>query len=114
MKFSGKVGFWSGDVETSPGVYKLKIVEHKYYGDVLKDVRKFQQDSTQNDIFTINNRISILSDLYARENWSSIRYVIWNGQKIKVTSVEVNYPRLILELGGAWNGETENSTPCNT
>lgn len=106
MKFYGKVGFWKEDVETSPGVYTPVIVEHTYIGDVKRDTRRFQQRSEQNDSFTISNRISILSDLYAQQNWASIRYVLWNDEYWKVTSVEVDFPRIVLDLGGVWNGIT--------
>lgn len=107
MKFFGKVGFWEEDVETSQDVWEPNIVEKKYFGDILQDNRRFQADSSQNDNFTVNNQISILSDLYAQQNWASIRYVEWNGTKWKVTSVEVTYPRLRLSIGGVWN-ENEN------
>ena len=103
MKFSGKVGFWVDDVEISPSVYKPKIIERSYTGDVLKDTRRFISPETQNKSFTVNNKISILGDLYALENWTSIKYVIWKNVKWNVTSVEVNHPRLVLEIGGVYN-----------
>lgn len=108
MKFSGCVGFWEGDEEVSPGVYRPKIVERKYKGDVLRNYRKFQTTEYQNDDLRLNNQITILSDLYARNNFSSIRYVVWNGVKWKVDTVEVNYPKLTLEIGGVYkNGNDE-------
>lgn len=103
MKFSGKVGFWEKDVEISTGVWKPSIVEKSYTGDILRDRRRFQASDHQNDTFIISNQISILGDLYAHENWPSIRYVIWNGIKWKVSSVDVSYPRLTFELGGVYN-----------
>lgn len=111
MKFCGKVGFYAGDVETSPGVYNAKIVERKKTGDILQNIRRFQETENQNDTLKINNRISIVSDLYFQQNWASIRYVVWNGAKLKVTSVDLaNYPRLILEIGGVYNGKDEITT----
>lgn len=104
MKFSGKVGFWEEDVEVSPGIYKPSCIEKLYTGDVCRDNRRFQSSDSQNDTFTVNNQISILGDLYAYTNWPSIKYVNWNGIKWKVNSVEVNYPRLTLEIGGVYNG----------
>lgn len=108
MKFSGKVGFWLKDVETKPGVYKPDIVEKSYTGDILKNIRNFQSSENQaNDNLRVNNRVSIISDLYMQENWPSIKYITWNGTKWKVNSVDVNsYPRVILELGGVYNGNT--------
>lgn len=111
MKFSGIVGFFEGEQETKPGIFRPVIVERKYVGDVLRAKRGFQSRSdAQNDEFTVNNQISILSDLYAKQNWASIRYVIWNGVKWKVSSIEVNYPRLTLDIGGFYHDESEQTT----
>lgn len=108
MKFSGKIGFWTKDVETKPGVYKSGIVEKFYVGDVLKNIRNFQSaENQQNENLRLNNRISIISDLYMQKNWGSIKYVTWNGVNWKVSSVDIgSYPRVILELGGIYNGKT--------
>lgn len=108
MKFSGKVGFWFEDIETKPGVYEPRIVEKSYTGDVLKNIRNFQAtENQQNENLRINNRLSIISDLYMRQNWGSIKYVTWNGVNWKVSSVDVSsYPRVILDLGGVYNGKT--------
>lgn len=105
MKYSGMVGFFIGDKEIEAGVFVPVIEERKYTGEVLRSKRGFQEKSNQqNREFTVNNQISILSDLYAKQNWNSIRYVVWNGVKWEVNSVEVNYPRLILEIGGFYHG----------
>lgn len=106
MKFAGTVGFWEGDVETSPGIFRPKIVEKPYRGDVYRFSRSFQQsnNNAQNDNIRLNNQISIVSDLYMNQHWDSIRYVIWNGKKFKVNSVDVlNYPRVTLEVGEVYN-----------
>lgn len=112
MKFSGEVGFWVDEIETGPGVWRGEIVERHYVGDVLRNVRSFQQASEQmNDEFKVSNKISILSDMYMKQNWASIRYVVWNGKKFSVTSVDVGYPRLTLDIGGLYHGEDEINTP---
>lgn len=110
MKFHGFVGFWNGDREVKPGIWKPDIVERPYYGDVLRNNRRFQSTEQQNDNLTINNQISILADLYAKENFHSIRYVVWNGVAWKVDSVDISYPRLTLEIGEVYNGERPTST----
>lgn len=107
MKFVGSIGFQENECEVSPGVWRPKIVEKRYVGDVLRNYRKYQQTEYQNDDLRLNNQISILSDLYARKNFAMIRYVKWNGVKWSVPTVEVNYPRLILEIGGVYNDSTE-------
>ena len=105
MKFSGKVGFWLSDVEIRPGVYQSFIKERPYYGEVTRNERRWQEADQQNTNMRINNSISILSDLFARQNFASIKYVIWNGVKLKVNSVTLDYPRIKLEIGGIYNGE---------
>lgn len=111
MKFSGKIGFWKKDKETKPGVYKGEIVEKSYTGDILSNSRRFQSvENQQNENLRVSNRLSILSDLYMQKNWSSIKYVLWNGVKWSVNSVDISsYPRVILELGGVYNGKTSTT-----
>ena len=58
-----------------------------------------------NDNININQQISIVSDPYANKNFHQIRFIEYMGTKWKVTSVQVEFPRLILEVGGVWNGE---------
>lgn len=108
MKFSGKIGFWLEDIETKPGVYKPNIVEKQYTGDVLRNIRRWQAvENQQNEDLVPNNRISVISDLFMQQNWASIKYVLWNGVKWKVTSVDVGSPpRMILDLGGVYNGKS--------
>lgn len=111
MKFSGEVGFWFEDAEVSPGVFKPSVLERHYYGDVTRNGRRWQVQNESNDSFKIENSISILSDLFARKNFASIRYVVWNGARLKVTNVTVGYPRITLEIGGFYDGATaEEST----
>lgn len=111
MKFSGKIGFWVKDIETKPGVYKPGIVEKSYTGDVKQNIRRFQAtENQQNENLKVNNRLSIISDLYMQKNWGSIKYVYWNGVNWSVTSVDIgSYPRVILELGGVYNGKTSTT-----
>lgn len=107
MKFSGKVGFWEDEVEVRPGVFKSDIVEKPYTGDVIKNYRRFQNASDQQNenLMLSNVRISIISDLYMRSKWASIRYIVWNNVRWSVTSVDISsYPRAILDLGGVYNG----------
>lgn len=108
MKFSGKVGFWEGDAEARPGVFKPKIVEKPYTGDITRYFRKFQTaENQQNKDLTVNNQVSIISDLYLRNNWHTIKYILWNGVKWEVNTVDIaSFPRVILEIGGVYHEET--------
>lgn len=101
-KFSGKIGFAVIE-ETKPGVWTERMVEHRYYGDLMRNTRRLQSSGNLNDNVIISNQISIVADPFAKENFHAMRYVELYGAKWKITSVEVQYPRLILELGDVYN-----------
>ena len=107
-KYYGIIGYVDF-VETAPDVAREVVTERKAVGDVLKNTRRWQGSDTLNDNLVINNRISILADPYAYQNYHAIRYCVWMGTKWKVTNVEVAYPRLILDLGGVYNEQTTQS-----
>lgn len=102
-KFYGVIGFRE-TVETAPGVWTPQIKERTYSGDSIRTRRRLQSGGQVNDDISITNDISIISDPYAKENYLSILYVEFMGAKWKVSDVEVQYPRLILTLGGLYNG----------
>lgn len=102
-RFYGAIGFAEA-VEVKPGVWKDQIKEHYYFGDLNRNTRRLQTTSQVNDNLTISNEISIIADPYAQQNFHSMRYVVFMGAKWKINNVEVQFPRLILELGGVWNG----------
>ena len=105
-RYYGMIGFSDGQTETVPGVWDEVIVERPYYGDVIRNTRRLQQSEHLNDNVTISNEISVVSDPYALQNFHAIRYISWMGTKWKVTSVEVQYPRLILSIGDEYHGPT--------
>ena len=102
-KFYGVIGFVKTE-ETRPGVWEEIRTEKFYYGDLTRNVRKYQNGTGLNDDLNINNELSIVSDPFANENFHAMKYVVFMGAKWKVTSVEVQYPRLILTIGGVYNG----------
>lgn len=104
-KFCGAVGF-GVQTEVTPGVWQESIVTRNYYGDLIRNTRRLQSSSTVNDDINVSNEISVLADPYIQNNFHSIRFVSFMGSNWKVSSVEVQYPRLILTLGGVWNGES--------
>lgn len=103
-KFYGKIGY-ANTVETKPGVYEEQIVERSYYGDLVRNSRRLQSADQVNDDINISNEISIVADPYATNNFHTMRYAVFMGTKWKISNVEVSYPRLILTLGGVYNGQ---------
>lgn len=104
-KFYGPIGYGVTE-ETSPGVWTDQIVERNYFGDVLKNYKKSSNGESINDNIDVSNNISIISDPYAMNHFHTIKYVKWMGTAWKVSAVDVQYPRLILTIGGVYNGET--------
>ena len=101
-RWCGVIGY-AETLEIEPGVWSEEFTERKYYGDLLRNSRRLQGSQQINDDITISNQISILADPYAVQHFHAIRYAELFGTKWKVSSVEVQYPRLILELGGIYN-----------
>lgn len=107
-KFYGPIGYAVTE-ETTPGVWEDKITERMYYGDLVRNTRKLQTADQLNDNINVANEISILADPFARDNFHSMKYVGFMGTKWKITSVEVQYPRLILSVGGVYNEQQTTS-----
>lgn len=109
MKYHGKVGFVTFQ-EKTPGVDVEAPVEREYFGDVIRNSKRWDSAQQVNPNLNINNQISIVADPYARENLFAIRYLTWMGAFWEITSVDVQYPRMILSIGGVYNGPTVGSS----
>lgn len=102
-KFCGVIGYVITR-ETEPGIYAEEIVENEYYGDVIRNTRRLREAAKVNDDINISNQISIVADPFANNNFHAMRYIMFMGAKWKIIEVEVQYPRLILSIGGLYNG----------
>lgn len=101
-KWYGGIGF-ECSVEKVPGVWVEEIQERPYFGDLIRNTRRWQSGEYLNDNLTVSNQISVVADPFACQNFHRIRYVEFMGAKWKVSSVEVQYPRLVLEVGEVYN-----------
>ena len=102
-RYYGSVGY-EDTIEPDSGVFKENITERQYYGDIIRNNRRLENSGEINDSINITNQISIVADPYAIQNFWKIRYATFMGQKWKVKDVSVEQPRLILTLGGLYNG----------
>jgi hypothetical protein len=103
-KWYGKIGY-AQTSETTPGVWKEEAEERNYSGDVIRNSSRWSTSSdSTNDDLNVNNQISIIADPFAYQNFHSMKYIEFMGTRWKITSVEVQYPRLILTMGGVYNG----------
>lgn len=102
-KFYGPIGY-AESVETKPGVWEDQIIERYYRGDLIRNNHRLQSTDQVNDDISISNEISIVADPFANGNFHKMRYIGFLGAKWKISNVDVQYPRLILTLGGVYNG----------
>ena len=114
-RFYGEIGFLKTeetDPVEHPGVWEPILTERPYYGDVMRNTRRWDPNgNSTNDNLVINNTISIVADSFAERNMGAMKYVKWRGERWVITSIEIQRPRLILTIGGLYNGPESGSTP---
>lgn len=118
MKFCGIVGYCETVEETGDreGIWTdSKITERLYYGDVLRNTRRWENSANEsvNDDLNINNSFSIVADAYMYDHFYALKYVRWMGACWKITNAEVQRPRIILTIGGVYNGPTAPAPACS-
>lgn len=101
-RYAGLVGYVTQE-ETVPGVWLPVDNSKQMRGDIIKLSSSQNGDKVNSDI-TLNHRVSLVGDAYAFGNYYNIKWIEMDGMKWEVSSVEVQRPRLILSLGGLWNG----------
>lgn len=110
MKWCGKIGFFVEEEVfkdgIGTGVWKNRIVEKQYLGDLVSDYRSQDAGNNQvNDNLNVNNRISIIADRFIDEHIIDIKYIEFKGQKFKLKAFSQNYPRIELSIGGVYHEE---------
>lgn len=104
-RFYGPIGFvvQIEDPEDS-GIWIEQPIERNYRGEVRRNYKKWDNGDQLNKNLNVNNTISIVADPYASSHLMAIRYIKWLDGYWEITSVEVNFPRLVLSIGGVYNG----------
>lgn len=108
-KMHVKIGFVE-TVETSRGVFTEQENERYYDAEVLRLSKQYENSGYLNDDLNVNNEYSILADPYALEHFHAMRYIELWKQTWKIRSVQVEYPRLKLTIGGVYNGKPRRSS----
>lgn len=102
-KYYGKVGYIEF-IETAPDVFDEDVTERLYSGDIIRMSKSWQNTEHRNDDLQVNVQIEIVADPYAYQHFHALRYVEYMGTLWKITNAEPRYPRIILTIGGVYNG----------
>lgn len=112
-RFHGEVGYGES-VELAPGVHDYVITARNYFGDIIRNTRRLDSGENLNNDISVGNSISIVADAYAHEHFFAMKYIKWAGVNWIISEVEVQSPRLILRLGGVYNGPTAQAGTPDT
>ena len=111
-KFYGVIGYvLTVEDPEAPSSYIFQTEEREYSGDVTRNLSKYESGGQVVDDFNISNTISIVADPFAFQNFQAMKYIEYMGAKWKIRNAEVQYPRIILNIGGVWNGDEEEEPP---
>jgi hypothetical protein len=102
-KCSGVIGYALAE-ETQPGVWTESITEKKYLGDIVKDNRKMVNQQEINSSVNVSNNISVVSNKFMLDNMAFMKYITFMGSKWNINLVDIKPPRLIISMGGLYNG----------
>lgn len=115
MRYCAKIGFrWTEEERLEDGtptsVWKEHYEVRTYKADVMSNGYRNQQGEGINDDYKINNKLSLLAcDAFTLSHLNSVIYCELYGIKWKVTSVDIQRPRLIVTLGGEYHEQTEET-----
>ena len=108
MRWHGKIGY--AITEEHDGIWSDSVVEREYKGDLNKNAVQLQKSDSVNNDFMVKNQISIVADPFAFENFQYMKYIEIMKVMWEISSVEIQYPRLLISVGGVWNGEQQSNS----
>lgn len=102
-RFAGLVGYVTQE-ETSPGIWSSVEKSVMMKGELIRQSSNNRDAGKVNSDITLNHRVSLMGDSYSFDNYYNIKWVMVDKVKWEVSSIEIQRPRLILAIGGLWNG----------
>lgn len=102
-KFAGLVTYVVTK-ETVPGVWAEVAESVTMRGDIIRKGAVVQNGDKVNDDVVLNHRVSLVADDYALGNYQDIKRIQIDGREWNINNIEVQRPRIIVTVGGLWNG----------
>ena len=104
-KWYGRIGF-STDSDQGFGIFEKTSEARPYYGDIIHSRPGWTavSDST-NEKMTVNSRISVVADDFALQNTYRMTWIEYLGTKWYISSVELAFPRIIVDIGNVYTEE---------
>ena len=90
--------------ETTQGVWTDVATEVEISGDLILSKQRWTETDNVNSNVKLEHRISFIADQSILEQINNMRYVLLHGVQWSVRTIANHPPRLILTLGGVYNG----------
>jgi hypothetical protein len=103
MKTSIVLGFSERNTEVCPGVWKIMPTEVPHRAKLLTYNKDYDTSDEVNDDMKLRNRYEIVMK-DKKLDYQDMRYIIVKGKKWKVSALEFLDIRIIITLGGVYNG----------
>ena len=94
-RFSGLLGFVRTELSDG-GIYNEVATEIKVKGTFRKISSRVYSEQE------VNASVRLANEIFNHLN--SLKYVVWKGTKWSVTTITLEPPRVIIMLGGVYNG----------
>lgn len=102
-KFWGSIGINRGSKESAPGIFEEVIEEVEVAGEIRNLGARWQRHAMEKTV-SARHVLSIVTPENSIINFTEVVYVIWQGRKWSIVSIEYKRPRIELTLGGLYNG----------
>lgn len=108
-RFYGPVGYGvSREEPAGGGVWKKTIREVKLRGEVVRNTRRLDDSDKVNNNVSVGTTISVVAHESLHGDLFAALYILWKGIYWVIEDVQVlpDQPRLLMRLGGVYDGKT--------
>lgn len=91
------------DVETEPGIFVNQIEEITVNGDIRSEKAGWG-NMQANDTISLKHILSIITPEDSVIDFTEAVYVVWQGRKWSVVTIDYRRPRVELGMGALYNG----------